>query len=273
MTKKTFFLTVAALGMTTVLNLAAQGAQRQTASPSTACTDRGDDERRGYCEVRQFTVPAAGLTMSVDAAPNGGISVVGEARADIVVRAEVSARAGTADQARALVARVDVTATADRVSASGPSGSGRDEHWSVSYRLVVPTGTPLSLHTTNGGVSIDNVQSRVEFKTVNGGVSLKRMGGDVQGSTSNGGVSVELDGATWNGGGLDVQTSNGGVSMAVPERYSAHLEAGTRNGSMRVDFPVTVQGEIGRSVSADLGSGGPTLKVRTHNGGVKITRR
>ena len=34
-----------------------------------------------------------------------------------------------------------------------------------------------------------------------------------------------------------------------------------------------VQGMIGRSFSTDLGSGGPTLRVNTSNGGVKITRK
>ena len=182
--------------------------------------------------------------MTVDASPNGGIAVEGEARANILVRAEVHAQAASLEEARAMAGRVEVTATADRVSASGPDRTGRNEGWSVSYRLTVPTGTPLSLHTTNGGVSIDNVQSHVNFKTTNGGVTLKRMGGDVEGSTSNGGVTVALDGATWNGSGLDVQTTNGGVTLAIPEGYSAHLETGTRNGGMNIDFPMTVQGTI-----------------------------
>lgn len=78
---------------------------------------------------------------------------------------------------------------------------------------------------------------------------------------------------TWNGSGLDVQTSNGGVKLAVPEGYSAHLETGTVNGHISIDFPVMVQGTIGRTFSTDLGSGGPSLRVRTSNGGVRITKR
>jgi hypothetical protein len=34
-----------------------------------------------------------------------------------------------------------------------------------------------------------------------------------------------------------------------------------------------VQGTLDRSISTDLGSGGAPIKVRTSNGGVKITRR
>jgi DUF4097 and DUF4098 domain-containing protein YvlB len=129
------------------------------------------------------------------------------------------------------------------------------------------------LNSTNGGISIDNVQSRMDLKTVNGGVTLKRVGGDVRGRTSNGGVTVTLEGSTWDGEGLDIQTSNGGVNLAIPASYSAHLETRTNNGSLRVDFPITVQGRIDRSLSMDIGSGGPTIKVVSSNGGVRVTRR
>ena len=42
---------------------------------------------------------------------------------------------------------------------------------------------------------------------------------------------------------------------------------------MKIDFPVTVQGLIGRSFATDLGSGGPTLRVKTSNGGVRISKK
>jgi hypothetical protein len=264
-------------GLATLLTGAVAAQQRRGTSDDWCRDDnRGrsaGDDRQSVCEVREYTVPAAGATVTVDAAPNGGIDVEGSARGDILVRAKVVATAGTEEEARALAARVQVTATADRVTADGPRGSGRYESWSVSYRLAVPTHTPLALRSTNGGISIDNVNSRVEFTTVNGGVTLARIAGDVEGRTTNGGINVDLDGSTWQGSGLDVQTSNGGVRLSIPERYSAHLETGTVNGSVRIDFPVTVQGTIGKSFSTDLGSGGPTLRVKTSNGGVRITKK
>jgi DUF4097 and DUF4098 domain-containing protein YvlB len=101
---------------------------------------------------------------------------------------------------------------------------------------------------------------------------LKRVGGLVRGGTTNGGVVVELDGARWDGETLDVKTTNGGIVMSVPENYSAHLETGTINGHLSVDFPVTVQGRITRELAVNLGSGGPTVRATTTNGGVKIKR-
>ena len=42
------------------------------------------------------------------------------------------------------------------------------------------------------------------------------------------------------------------------------------NGRFNIDFPVTVQGKIDNQLSTDLGAGGPPIRVRTHNGGVKV---
>ena len=249
-------------------------AQRQRASNGDWCANENwGDDREGVCEVREFTVPAAGATMTVDATPNGGIVVEGSSRSDIFVQARVVATAASEDEARAIASRVQVVATANRVESDGPRNLGRREGWHVSYRLAVPTNTPLSLKSTNGGISVDGVNSRVELTTTNGGVRLSRMAGDVEGRTTNGGIDVDLEGTGWDGNGLDLQTTNGGVRLMIPAQYNAHLETGTTNGSVKIDFPVMVQGTRTRSFSTDLGSGGATVRVRTSNGGVRITKK
>jgi len=40
-----------------------------------------------------------------------------------------------------------------------------------------------------------------------------------------------------------------------------------------VDFPVEVRGRLGRRLTTTLGDGGPTVRVVTTNGGVKVSRR
>ena len=92
------------------------------------------------------------------------------------------------------------------------------------------------------------------------------------GSTTNGGLVVELAGDHWDGETLDVSTTNGGVVMSIPENYSAHLETGTVNGGISVDFPGAVQDRRSKELAVNLGAGGPTVKARTTNGGVRIQR-
>jgi DUF4097 and DUF4098 domain-containing protein YvlB len=85
---------------------------------------------------------------------------------------------------------------------------------------------------------------------------------------------VELAGDSWDGGGMDVETTNGGVTMTIPDGYSAELEVGTTNGGIDIDFPVTIQGRLGRrQLRTTLGDGGSTIRAVTTNGGVRVARR
>ena len=268
---KKFF--AASLPIIAMLMLAALMSSPAFGQESTAdwCDDNGwRDRDEQHCEIREMTLPAGAI--SVDAGQNGGVSVRGWDRDEILVQVKVQAQDedGSAAAAR-VVEQVDIRTAGNDVSADGPSRD-RDRSWWVSFRVYVPRETDLDLDAHNGGIAIREVSGEIRFHTQNGGVTLDNVGGDVRGSTSNGGVSVELAGDRWEGRGLDVETRNGGVKVAIPEGYNAELETGTRNGSIRIDFPVTVSGEIRRQLRTTLGDGGAPVRIVTTNGGVKIGR-
>lgn len=239
---------------------------------SLACRDNwGDSRLVNHCEIKEQTLPATGGTIDVDGKMNGGVSIKGWDRSEILMRARIQATGPTQAEADELAKQVNIETAGAKIFASGPEN--RNNHWwSVSYEIFVPRRSNLSLKTNNGGISISDVSGRLEFSALNGGVSLRRIGGSVKGGTTNGGLSVELSGERWDGEALDVKTTNGGVSILIPENYSAHLETGTVNGHLNVDFPVTVQGNITRELAVNLGSGGPTIRAMTTNGGVRIRR-
>ena len=233
--------------------------------------DRDNDDER-HCEVREQSLPAGPL--KVDAAPNGGITVDVWNRSDIKVIAIIRANARDEARAKAIAAGVQVQAAGGRVSATGPDTSRR-EWWSVSYRINVPQRNDLDLTSFNGGIAINGVSGRVVFETMNGGVRLTDLGGHVSGSTHNGGLTVNLGGERWDGDGLDVETTNGGVTLSIPDGYNAELETRTNNGGFRTDYPITVQGELNarHGLHTTLGAGGAPVRVRTSNGGFRISRR
>src|ERR1051325_9303274 len=229
------------------------------------------DRLVGNCEIREQTLAPSGGTLAIDGRQNGGVSVKGWDQNQVLVRARVQTGAPTAAEAQALGQQIRIETSGAKIFASGPENR-RDYHWDVSYEVFVPRRADLSLETHNGGIAIADVNGRIDFSAVNGGVVLKRVGGTVKGSTTNGGLVVELTGDRWDGEILDVSTTNGGVIMSVPENYSAHLETGTVNGSVNVDFPVTVQGRLTKQIALNLGSGGATVKAMTTNGGVHLKR-
>lgn len=232
----------------------------------------GDRER--YCEVREFTLDARSL-IAVDAGPNGGITVEGWDGSDIRVLARVQTWSRR-DDPEDFVGEIEVITTRREIRSDGPSSRdiGRGNGWSVSYELMVPHESNLSLETTNGGIRITDVSGNMDFRTTNGGISLAGLAGDVRGRTSNGGIRVDLEGAEWDGAGLDVQTTNGSVTLDIPEGFQADLEIGTTNGGFQIDFPITLQGRINRRrIRTELNGGGPLIKAITTNGGVTVRRR
>ena len=143
----------------------------------------------------------------------------------------------------------------------------------MSYDVWTPRNTDLHLSTHNGGIAVADIEGRLDMTAVNGGIKLEGIAGDVHGETTNGPLNVTLDGDRWRGEGLDLRTTNGPVNVDIPDAYSARLETGTVNGGMRIDFPVTLQGTIGRHISTQLGDGGAPIRAVTTNGPVTIRRR
>ena len=252
------------------LGFAGQAEAQWTRAGNTCDQQWGDRDRERACLTLDREIDDPGL-IEVDGGMNGGVSVEGWNRDFVSVRARVWASASSMARAEELAEEVTLNVRGGRVSADGPD-SGRRESWGVSWEIMVPTDTDLDLETHNGGIDITGVDGRIAFRALNGGVHLIDVAGDVEGRTTNGGLEVELSGSSWDGAGLDVQTVNGGVTLRVPTNYSAELVTGTVNGGIELDFPVTVQGRLGRRLAVTLGEGGPTVRATTTNGGVRLER-
>lgn len=235
---------------------------------------RSQESRRTerHCEVREERMAAPAGVLQVNARPNGGINVVGWDRNEVLVRARIQVQARTADAATRIASEIRLLAAGSEISASGPDRRGR-ESWSVSYDVFVPRGQELNLRSTNGGLRVVDVSGRLDMQTINGGITLDGVSGGITARTNNGGVRLALAGGEISPDGLDIRTTNGSVRLALPEGVNAHLDARTTNGGMTVDFPIQVQGRLGKSLSTDLGSGGPTIRAVTTNGSVRVTRR
>lgn len=231
---------------------------------------------KSFRDLRELSMSAVD-TLNVDGKTNGGISVKGENRNDILVRACVQAWSDSEESARKLGESVQIQ-KGSNVYAESNSG---EKNWSVSYQILVPNKTNLNLTANNGGISINDVEGKIEFFTKNGGISLKNLAGDVQGKTTNGGVSVKLSGNSWQGNGLDVMTTNGGVSISMPENYSANIETGTVNGGFKSEID-SLQTEKksdddygwsrNKRISKSINGGGAKVRVVTTNGGIVINK-
>ena len=167
---------------------------RDNTEKQMTCQNGGyDSDRVRHCEMREQTVPAIGR-LNVDANRNGGVTVKGWLRNEVLVRARVEASAENEGAAANLASRVSIDGSGGQVRATGPeSVDNNNSWWSVSYEIFVPQNTDLTATARNGGINISDVRGQIRFEGRNGGVHLKRLAGDVIGSTVNGGIAGGVD--------------------------------------------------------------------------------
>jgi DUF4097 and DUF4098 domain-containing protein YvlB len=245
--------------------------QNNSEKQLTCANGNNDSDHARHCEIREQSLPSIGR-LNIDAGQNGGTTVKGWLRGDVLVRARVDASGDTQAAAAITASRVLVDGSGGQVRATGPE-STNNSWWSVSYEIFVPQLTDLSLKTNNGGITISDVRGQIHFDANNGGVHLKRVVGDVSGATVNGGIQVELAGAIWDGRQMELSTHNGGVTLAMPSNYSARIQAETGMGRIQSDFPIPadMNGRSGR-LDFSMGSGGPPIHITTGNGSIRLKR-
>ena len=215
------------------------------------------DRQSRFCELREQYLGALSK-VNVDSGKNGGLSIRGWSNNSILVRTRVEAWAGSDTAATEIARQVRIDISGDQMRPVGPEQID-ESGWSVSFEVFVPQNTSLTLQTLNGGISVSDVRGDLRFRAQNGGITLKRVAGSISGATVNGGIHLELAGNT------------GGVTVAIPQNYSAHIQAATVNGAIQSNFPITVDGNL-RPANLDfnLGSGGPLIHITTTNGSVKL---
>ena len=270
--KGTTLLPILAVAAMSIVPFQAARAQDNAPQGEHECSAHNYERERlaTYAESRDQRL-AAGSTNRVDPGENGSVRIHGWSQSDVLVRACILTAAPSESEARTLASQVKIAEGPGRIEPDGPSQDHR-HHWDVSYEVWMPNASNLETEAHNGSIGIDDLHGEIRFNTVNGSVHLSKVGGDVDGSTTNGSVKIELAGSSWDGKGLRTETTNGGIRISVPANYSAKVEASTVNGGVHVDFPITVSGEIGKSLSFQLGSGGPTIEARTTNGGIYVER-
>ena len=237
------------------------------------CQRENDDgDRATFCDVVVESVDAPAASIVFNGGQNGGVAYKGWDQERMEVHARIQAHGDTEAEARELARAIRFELAPGGGRAIGPA----DEGWSVVFRVYVPRRRNLEGSAENGPVSAHGVTGRIRLQTENGPIALEDVGGDVTARTENGPLSVVLSGTTWEGQGLDAETENGPISVSVPAGYAAVLETGTENGPFDTEIPLQVRiepGESTRRFRAELGGGGPLVRVVTTNGPVSIEAR
>ncbi len=131
----------------------------------------------------------------------------------------------------------------------------------------------VDVKTASGDVKITQVQGSVKASAASGDVRVRGVAGTVNASTASGDVDVELTQIEGTGD-LKFSSASGDVTVKVPAQLSAQVEMSTVNGSVKTDFPLTIEERQphGQKASGLLGSGAVKLTISTASGDVKLIR-
>jgi DUF4097 and DUF4098 domain-containing protein YvlB len=213
----------------------------------TGCDDWGDwgSMSRHKEEFRFTETVKPGTRLSVETM-NGSVEIVAGEGDQVDIRG--TKFASTLELLRAL--KIDVVNTGDTLRIRTIPPSAHRGNMGARYILQVPRRMEIDrIISSNGGITVDGVESASRLRTSNGSVRVNRTKGAIEVETSN--ASVELTG---NDGPANVRTSNGHIRA---DDVRGAFTAVTSNASVtaRVTNP-----EPGRPIS-----------VTTSNGNVNIT--
>jgi beta-lactamase regulating signal transducer with metallopeptidase domain len=223
-----------------------------------------------YCEVRTVDLSGVNGTVDFDGGYIDGIIFTSKGGFRTTTgRALVRAEAVTAAEARALASKVSTSVKNGVLRSEGPGG-GRSSLWSVLYEVSLPPGRSVRARTELGQIGLRDFQGDADIAAVNGPLRVFSAAGDIKGRTESGPIYASLGGMRWEGTGLDLQSQNGAIYVSIPPGYSGHLVAGTTNGPLEVAYPMLVRRMTSKRIDADIGSGGPTVRITTLNGPADI---
>lgn len=233
-------------------------------------------------EAVSLDAPWSNYDRIVVRSANGAIDLASEAGvANVAIRGKKYCGGASLEDARTALRQLTVTAAADpadprvlQVELRVPSElRGRSAGGSLTVR--VPQACPAEVHTSNGAITLTNMNGPIVARTSNGRITLTSIAGNVAADTSNGkveatGVRGELRAETSNGaviargvsgtcvvqtsngsvtlsdvgGNVTVESSNGPITVDGVSPSAAMLRLMSSNGSVRAEIPAALRGKL-----------------------------
>lgn len=160
--------------------------------------------------------------------------------------------------------------------------------WSgdVSFAIRAPGHVNFDAETHNGSVEVSEVSGDVRLVSHNGKVKVRSSTGKLHAETHNGDVDADYAGPEVNlsshNGEVSadlsqcsavagsIATHNGSVRIEVGRNTAATLVCATHNGRIDCSAPLSESHKARGMLTGQLGAGGPSLGVVTHNGSIRV---
>ncbi len=129
-------------------------------------------------------------------------------------------------------------------------------------------GTDVDLDTSGGSIRVGPVQGSVKARTSGGSISIEEVAGAVDATTSGGSVAATMTQQPT--ADCNLSTSGGSVTLTIAENLAVDIDATSSSGGVRSDIPIDGKTKHKRALRGSLNGGGPTVRLHTSGGGVRI---
>lgn len=142
----------------------------------------------------------------------------------------------------------------------------------VRYRLKVPARATLrKIDVVNSDVRITGLRGYADVESVNGSIEADGLSGGGRFETVNGSINARFSTVS-PGDRISLATINGSCTAVLPADAAFALKAGSLNGRVHCDFPISI-GKTGRShLAGSVNGGGATLMLDSVNGSLSVRK-
>ena len=145
------------------------------------------------------------------------------------------------------------------------SGDGSVQGTDLQGQIVANTG--------DGAITLENVIGRVEVSTGDGSVRLKGSPSSLKAHTGDGAIDVSVTAGGTIAEDWEITTGDGSVAVSLPDGLNASVDASTGDGGVSAgDFGLQATGDEHRELHGNIGSGGPTLRIRSGDGSITLSK-
>jgi Putative adhesin len=207
------------------------------------------------------------------------------------------------DRVKQIAANPPITQSGNEVHIGKTDNNEWFRNISIDYEITTPRGSNVNADSGSGDLRISGVSGGLKASTGSGSIDADGIGGAVALDTGSGDIkaqlnspsstkaqtgsgSIQINGvvgglkAGTGSGDIEIQgqptsdwkleTGSGSVTLGVGNAHFS-LDASTGSGTVHSDPPITTHGSLEKHhIMGDINGGGPTVRVSTGSGDVRI---
>jgi hypothetical protein len=235
----------------------------------------GNFGREEFERTEQLSAPiGAGATLTAET-DVGSITAGGGDVTECSVTAEITAKAPTQEKANELAQAVKIKLEPEgddlRLHVEKPAKKRRCSI-GVRFDITIPPQVSLHLESDVGDIEVTNINGAIYATTDVGEITCTEVEGDVELEVDVGDVTAEYRDGAESTFSARLETDVGQIRFAGPANLSASVDASTNVGSIETRLPLTVTGQIGKSVHGTVGKGEAKaiVHLKTEVGSIEI---